>query len=170
MTNEAARQCLKNIAAGKAGELELFVGAISGRVVFLAEEILHDGFAADDVLSHVIEQVWRKARLLAGMKKPLGYINTIAYNFSIDLLRKRRELSLNEKLAADSFAAESEQRADVVRALENLDEEEREILLYVAAAGYSLSECARLTGMTKKMCFTRYRRAKEKFRQFYGEA
>ena len=165
MTNEKAKSYLLGIAEGEKGALSGFVSTVSGRVRYIADGILHDSSLADDVLSIVIERVWQKAPLLARLKNPLGYINTIAYNSAIDLLRRRKELPLRES-AADASA----EKLDVLRALEKLDAEERTVLLCIASAGYSLSECARLTGMTKKMCFTRYRRAKQKFKKFYGEA
>ena len=170
MTHEKAKSYLLGIAEGEKGALLGFVSTVSGRVRYIADGILHDSSLADDVLSIVIERVWQKAPLLARLKNPLGYINTIAYNSAIDLLRRRKELPLRESAASAAFADASAEKLDVLRALEKLDAEERTVLLCIASAGYSLSECARLTGMTKKMCFTRYRRAKQKFKKFYGEA
>lgn len=170
MTNEEAKSYLIGIAEGQKGAFPSFVSAVSGRVRYIADGILHDSSLSDDVLSIVIEQIWKKAPLLARFKSPLGYINTIAYNAAIDLLRRRKELPLREATANAAFADVSAEKLDVLRALEKLNAEERTVLLCIASAGYSLSECARLTGMTKKMVFTRYRRAKEKFKKFYGEA
>lgn len=81
MTNEKAKSYLLGIAEGEKGALSGFVSTVSGRVRYIADGILHDSSLADDVLSIVIERVWQKAPLLARLKNPLGYINTIAYKF-----------------------------------------------------------------------------------------
>jgi len=141
-----------------------FAEKISKRVLSISLKIVTDKMHAEDVLNTVLLKVWQNTDKILKLKNPIGYINTIAYNASIDIKRKKAELPLFENIAHP--AIDRELKMDTQEALSRLDNQEREIVLYQVHAGYSFQKIAGLLGLTKKAVYLRYQKAIKKLKEY----
>ena len=161
--NDTLTEYLKQAAEGDQDAFTKFAKAVAGRILSIATRVSGDSHYAEDVLNIVLLKIWENLGKVAKLKKPIGYVNTIAYNAAIDFKRKAiRELPLCETIPAP--APDAELRMDVEAALGRLTGEEREIVLYHVHANLSFRKIADLLGISKKAVYLRYKKAAGKMR------
>ena len=165
--NEKLLHYLKLSNNGDKQAFTLFAEKIGKRILSISLKIVTDKMHAEDVLNTVLLKVWQNTDKILKLKNPIGYINTIAYNASIDIMRKKAELPLFDNIAYP--ARDHELKMDTQKALSRLDNQEREIVLYQVHAGYSFQKIAFLLGLTKKAVYLRYQKAITKLKKYYSE-
>ena len=141
-----------------------FAENISGRVLAIAFKITGDKMHSEDVLNTVLLKVWQNIEKLIKLEKVIEYINTIAYNAAFDVMRKKQALSLYDDNVPAS-ENDHEARIDIKTALNILNEQSRQIVLYHIHAGYSFREIAELMNLTKKVVYTKYIAATKKMKE-----
>lgn len=142
----------------------MFAELVCKRILSISLKIVNDKMYAEDVLNTVLLKVWQNTEKILKLKNPVGYINTIAYNASIDIKRKKAELPLFDNLAYPS--KDHETKIDMEKALSHLDNQEREIVLYQIHARFSFQKIALLLGITKKAVYLRYLKAVKKLKDY----
>lgn len=142
-----------------------FAQNISKRIFHIALNIVNDKMYAEDVLNSVLFKTWNNMEKILKLKNPIGYINTIAYNESIDIKRKKPELPLFDNIPYQENH-DNDAKIDIEEALNTLNNEEREIVLYHIHAGYSFQKIAFLLGITKKAVYLRYIKSAKKLKEY----
>ena len=145
------------------------------RLLFgLMLRILRDRGEAEEVLQEVFLSVWSKTDTYnASLGSPAAWLVRIARNRSIDRLRSRNVRSkvleaVDEPAAADnpeSSAARNETQRGVVRALDTLPAEQRELIEHAYYLGLTHSELATKFGLPLGTVKTRVRTAMRALRE-----
>ena len=180
---EEERSLLVRLRAREEGALGELYDRLSPWVLGVAYRILGDADEADEVLSDVFVQVWRRIDQHDAGRGPLTpWVLSIARNRALDLLRRRRRwwrkvdrveragMVEGEDPALTPDAAEASvpgwpvHRA-VHQALGALPDEQRQVVLLAYFEGLSHSEIARRTGDPLGTVKTRLRLAHQKLEE-----
>ena len=137
--------------------------------------VLREPATAEDVLQEVFMQLWRNPDSFTAAKESLGgWLAVVARNRSIDILRRKRSISLIDNLplvAPGNLADESERKGITQRArgvIQQLPREQRKSLDMAFFDGLSHSEIAEMTdeplGTVKTRIHTALLSLREAFR------
>lgn len=152
--NDLLLHYLKESAKGNKEAFTLFAENIGKRVLTIAFRILKDRMYAEDVLNEVLIRVWQKLDDIIKLKKPIGYINTIAYNLALDFWRRKKPIPLNDNMQAQSY--DTDLKLDIDTAFAKLEPLESEIVTLHLEMGYSLKQVAELHKLTEKATYYKY--------------
>lgn len=176
LTDEEQRSLLARLRAREEAALAELYDRLSPWVLGVAHRILGDADEADEVLSDVFVQVWRRIDQHDASRGPLTpWVLSIARNRSLDLLRRRGRW--RRKVALVEAEAKVEGDLDeasvpgwpvhqaVHQALAALPEEQRRVVLLAYFEGLSHSEIAQRTGDPLGTVKTRLRLAQQKLEE-----
>jgi|SRR5262245_19392926 len=157
-TRDPDEAIARAIAAGEGSALALAYDRHGALVYGLACRILRDAPAAEEVVQDVFLELWRRASTFDPRLGSLpAFLVTLARSRAIDRLRSRRaspaggDPSGLERLPDETpppleFASREDARAEVLRALGALPEEERRVVELAYFEGLSQSRIAERTG------------------------
>lgn len=176
LTDEEQRSLLARLRAREEAALAELYDRLSPWVLGVAHRILGDADEADEVLSDVFVQVWRRIDQHDASRGPLTpWVLSIARNRSLDVLRRRGRW--RRKVALVEAEAKVEGDLDeasvpgwpvhqaVHQALAALPEEQRRVVLLAYFEGLSHSEIAQRTGDPLGTVKTRLRLAQQKLEE-----
>ncbi len=139
----------------------------------LVWSVVRDPNVIDDVMQTAYERAYRALGRFDGRSSFRTWLHTICYRTAVDHIRyqaSRRSVSL-DGLSDGSAASVTESITDeIVLGLEagdllaRLDPEQRALLYYTAALGYSYDEVAEITGLSRGTVASRVSRAKARVR------
>lgn len=152
--NELLLHYLKESAKGNKEAFTSFAENIGKRVLTIAFRILKDRMYAEDVLNEVLIKIWQKLDDIIKLKRPIGYINTIAYNLALDFWRRKTPVSLHENMPARS--TDTDLKLDIDTAFARLESLESDIVTLHLEMGYSLKQVAKLHNLTEKSTYYKY--------------
>jgi len=176
LTEEEQRSLLARLRAREQAALAELYERLAPWVLGVAHRILGDADEADEVLSDVFVQVWRRIDQHDASRGPLTpWVLSIARNRSLDVLRRRGRWRRKAALVETEPNAEGEldeasvpgwpvHRA-VHEALAALPEEQRRVVLLAYFEGLSHSEIAQRTGDPLGTVKTRLRLAQQKLEE-----
>jgi len=183
LTQEEERSLLVRLRAREEGALGELYDRLSPWVLGVAYRVLGDADEADEVLSDVFVQVWRRIDQHDARRGPLTpWVLSIARNRALDLLRRRqrwwRKAERVERAQAvdglDAVPAPEAGEASVPgwpvhravhQAVAALPEEQRRVVLLAYFDGLSHSEIAQRTGDPLGTVKTRLRLAQQKLEE-----
>jgi RNA polymerase sigma-70 factor (ECF subfamily) len=176
LTDEEQRSLLARLHAREEAALAELYDRLSPWVLGVAHRILGDADEADEVLSDVFVQVWRRIDQHDASRGPLTpWVLSIARNRSLDVLRRRGRW--RRKVALVEAEAKVEGDLDeasvpgwpvhqaVHNAVAGLPEEQRRVVLLAYFEGLSHSEIAQRTGDPLGTVKTRLRLAQQKLEE-----
>lgn len=144
--------------------------------------MLGPGDTIDDVLQEVFVQFYKNLSVFRGDSSVKTYLNRIAVNRSLDVLRRRRRrfkrfVGLDEAGAGDLVSDSSDPSAGadetVWKALDRLSDDQRAVVSLRLVDGYSTQETAEILGVRYGTVLSRLSRASENLRAMlqpaYGE-
>lgn len=183
LTQEEERSLLARLRAREEAALGELYDRLSPWVLGVAYRVLGDADEADEVLSDVFVQVWRRIDQHDARRGPLTpWVLSIARNRALDLLRRRqrwwRKAERVERAQAvdglDAVPATETTEASVPgwpvhravhQAVAALPEEQRRVVLLAYFDGLSHSEIAQRTGDPLGTVKTRLRLAQQKLEE-----
>jgi len=166
--NEMLLHYLKEAAKGDREAFTSFAENIAKRVLTIAFRVLKDKMHAEDVLNETLIKIWQNLDKIISLKKPIGYINTIAYNLALDFYRKKTPASLHDNLPAK--VSDTDLKLDIDTAFSKLESLDREIVSLHLEMGYSLKQVAGLHNLTEKATYYKYSTALKKLQNFLKPA
>ncbi len=123
--------------------------------------------AAEDILQECLISVFENMHTLKEESKAFAWAYRIAINAANDYFKRYpAHLEFKEEaLQGGPDGLGVEQRADLVRTLKKLDEDERQIIILRDVLGYSYAEIAEMLKLTSTNVGVRLNRARERLRQ-----
>ena len=170
---------LERIAAGDPAAVKECMDTYGGLVWSLARRFSRSAADAEDATQEIFLEIWKSAaRYDATMGSEAVFLTTIARRRLIDRMRARKrrpeteefdeERSLEPPRDAPDAGALAVEAAIATRALEQLGEGERQILLMGIVDGMTHSEIAVATGKPLGTVKTQMRRGLKKVRALLG--
>lgn len=159
---------------GDRSALEKLYLSIRDEVFGYALSILKNTHDAEDVLQDCCISIYQSAHLYTSTGKPMAWIFTIARNLCLGKLRRANRLSdLPEEdwepYLASNGSLSLEDRVVLKHCLQDLQEDERDILLLHVFSGMKHREIAELTGRPLSTVLSKYHRALKKMRAIFKE-
>jgi len=142
--------------------------ALIPRLRRYARALIGDSGAADDLVQDTLERALGRFHLWQPGSNLRAWLFSIMHNVHVNQLRRRREVALHDDEAAQLPVRAAQEGAlaarDLVRALERLPAEQREVLLLVALEDMSYREVATTLGVPIGTVMSRLSRARDKLR------
>jgi RNA polymerase sigma-70 factor (ECF subfamily) len=171
VTMESDETLLTRIRAGDNLALQTLYGRHHVKLFRFAMRLLRDQQSAEDVVSEVFIDVWRKSSGFEGRSEASTWLLAIARNKAYSQLRKRKDDALDEDAAAaiedDSdnpeITMQKKTKGDLLRAcLSRLSLEHREVIDLVYYHDKSVEEVALIVGAPEGTVKTRMFHARKK--------
>lgn len=165
--NAECEKAVLKIASGDNDALRVIHKYMNRQIYAVAYSVLRDFALSDDVVQETYVKIMEKAVFYEKETKARAWILSIARNTALDIYRKREFDCSSEDIE------EEEQRFDegsvlvsmeVKRALDALDDEERQIVTMKIYAGLKHKEIAPLLDINEESCKKKYQRALTKLR------
>jgi RNA polymerase sigma-70 factor (ECF subfamily) len=142
-----------------------------------ATALVGDVATADDLVQDCLERAWKNRDTLRDESTVYAWLRTILHNANIDRIRLRRRRpdeaesldTVNETIAAGMTDDGPSLSMDVVRAMNQLSIEHRQILLLIGLEGVSYREVADELGLPIGTVMSRLARARERLRALLEE-
>lgn len=144
-------------------EYNICVETLSDGIFRFALKHLRDEYEAENVVQNTFEKLWvRKEKV--DMTTAKAFLFKIAYNNSIDLLRKaKRQTSMDE--VVENNYSHSEQYSDTLeivnKAVDKLPENQKTAILLRDYEGYDYRSISEVTGMTESQVKINIYRARQ---------
>jgi RNA polymerase sigma factor (sigma-70 family) len=170
---------LERIAAGDQAAVKECMDAYGSLVWALARRMSSSASDAEDATQEIFLEIWKSAaRYDSALGSEAVFVTTIARRRLIDRLRSRKrrpqteefneEINVEQALEAPDSGALAVESARAARALAQLGEGERQILLMGVVDGMTHSEIATATGKPIGTVKTQMRRGLIKIRELLG--
>ena len=123
---------------------------------------------AQDVVQNAFEILWKKHSDLEAAKAK-SYLFTVAYNNMIDGIRKGKkmdyveEVKENKRFESNGYTGASDA---IKRALEQLPEIQRSVVMLRDYEGYAYDEIGEITGLTESQVKVYIFRARKKLQEY----
>jgi RNA polymerase sigma-70 factor, ECF subfamily len=126
--------------------------------------LAHDKGVAEDLLSEVFLDVWRRAASFEGRSSVSTWLLAIARNKALSARRRRTHAELNEESASNvpdsaddpEVALQKKNRAELLRqSIDRLSPEHREVIDLVYYHGKAVTEVAEIVGINEATVKTR---------------
>jgi RNA polymerase sigma-70 factor (ECF subfamily) len=127
---------------------------------------------AENMTQEVFTRYWQSLREGKEMTNTRSYLYTIANHMAIDWYKKRKEDSLDARMETgfvpQDAATDPETRAayeEVIRAMHDMEERDREVLLLRHVEGFEPKDIATLLGETANTVSVRLNRARRRLQE-----
>jgi RNA polymerase sigma-70 factor (ECF subfamily) len=135
---------------------------------------------AADIVDEAMFEVWKAAGKFAGKSKPSTWIHSIARNKLVDYLRKNSDSKLDKKLLQISMSdtvaltedilINKQQSQDVMRYMDKLSPDHKEVLLLAYYKELSVKEMAVTLDISENTVKTRLFYARQRFKKILSKA
>ncbi|MCX7955136.1 MAG: RNA polymerase sigma factor [Bacteroidales bacterium] len=114
-------------------------------------KITKDKYISEDIVQYAYEKLWLKLDSV-NFEKAKSYLFTVAYNMTIDYIRKNKNIIKNEDLPELSYNEnlnDFELQKILHNAINKLPPDQRAVLLLRDYEGYSYKEIEEITGLNE---------------------
>lgn len=162
---------LTAVAGGDMDAFERLYHRASASVYAFALSILKNSHDAQDVLHDCFITIHGAAGGYRSSGKPMAWIITITRNLCFKLLRERdrtTQLSLEDWRDHLDICTEmtADDRVVLVQCMERLSDDERQIVVLHAVAGFKHREIAQMMDLALPTVLSKYHRAIKKLREY----
>jgi RNA polymerase sigma-70 factor (ECF subfamily) len=144
---------LAAVAKGDRAAFERLYGATRAKLYGVVLRILRRHDLTDEVIQETYLKIWSSAAQFdPAMSAPITWMVTIARNRAIDIIRKRKEASIEEEPEAMEVASDTpdplarreltEELKRLLACMATLDEERRKMVLLAYYSGWSREQLA----------------------------
>lgn len=172
---------LTQIAAGDQQAFSQLYLRYQSKLVRYCARVLKDDVAqAADIVDEAMFDVWRSAGNFVGRSKPSTWIYSIARNKLISWLRKTSEVTLEDESILDALIdpaatpaeelAMDDMQQQLLRLMDQLTDEHREVLKLTYFEDKSVKEVAELLGISENTVKTRMFYARKRLAQLLDKA
>lgn len=171
----AVEQCLSGIKKQDIKALEELYCRTSASVFGFALSILKNAQDAEDVMHDLYVSVWSAAEKYTADGKPMAWIITITRNLCLQKLREYQRRSDIPEEDWEAYIGSnqnmlSEDKLILSECLKNLSDEERQIIVLHAVAGFKHREIGKLLDMPLSTILSKYNRGIKKLQKYMEES
>ena len=157
---------LSSMAQGKVGAMEEFYELSKSQVYGFALSILND---AQDVMHDAYIKAFQAAAIYTPKGTPMAWLLTIVRNLALMKLRSRARTTDSGEETIKLFVAEgkipaTEDKVVLEAAISELKDDERQIVMLHAVAGFKHREIASVMELSVNTVLSKYNRALKKLR------
>jgi RNA polymerase sigma factor (sigma-70 family) len=122
---------------------------------------------ARDIVQGSFEVLWQKKEHVPA-EKGKSFLFQVAYNQSVDVYRKKGRIRYQETLKEPEItrSAHPDLKRVLEKALSNLDEQARALVLLKDYEGYSYDEIGQITGLSESQVKVYLHRARKTLKQY----
>lgn len=161
---------IKAVGQGDTHALEQLYYATSTAVYAYALTILKNSFDAEDVLQECYVSIQRSAGQYRSLSKPMPWILSITRNLCWRHLRQQRHYAGSEQAEyLGRTYLDPDEKLMLHGCMEQLTEEERQIVIFHAVAGFTHAETGKYMKLKTGTVMSKYHRAVQKLKQYYRE-
>ncbi|MBQ2565116.1 MAG: sigma-70 family RNA polymerase sigma factor [Oscillospiraceae bacterium] len=163
---------LQKLAEGDMDALRDLYERVSSAVYTFALSVVQNPTTAEDVMQDAFVNIAQNANKYVSQGKPMAWIMTITKNIALMKLKRmdNRNSSLEDYMdvaKTDDFA-QSDRRLMLRKALSELKDEDRQIVILHAMTGMKHREIAEIMKIPLPTVLTKYKRSLEKMRRTIG--
>ena len=163
---------LQKLAEGDMEALRDLYERVSSAVYTFALSVVQNPTTAEDVMQDAFVNIAQNANKYVSQGKPMAWIMTITKNIALMKLKRmdNRNSSLEDYMdvaKTDDFA-QSDRRLMLRKALSELKDEDRQIVILHAMTGMKHREIAEIMKIPLPTVLTKYKRSLEKMRRTIG--
>lgn len=163
-----------DIAGNSKEALEILYNKTKSYVYGYAFSMLNNVTDAEDVMQDTYVNIYKYASMYNPRNKPLAWILTITKNLCLNKLKKKKNLKETDIADVEHMISSSKKNDhhDYVFArtiLEDLNEEEKKIIILSSVEGLKYREIAQLLDLNLSTVLSKYHRAMKKLRAKYRE-
>ena len=163
---------LQKLAEGDMDALRDLYERVSSAVYTFALSVVKNPTTAEDVMQDAFVNIAQNANKYVSQGKPMAWIMTITKNIALMKLKRmdNRNSSLEDYMdvaKTDDFA-QSDRRLMLRKALSELKDEDRQIVILHAMTGMKHREIAEIMKIPLPTVLTKYKRSLEKMRRTIG--
>lgn len=163
---------LQKLAEGDMDALRDLYERVSSAVYTFALSVVQNPTTAEDVMQDAFVNIAQNANKYVSQGKPMAWIMTITKNIALMKLKRmdNRNSSLEDYMdvaKTDEFA-QSDRRILLQKALNELKDEDRQIVILHAMTGMKHREIAEIMKIPLPTVLTKYKRSLEKMRRTIG--
>jgi len=141
-------------------------------VYAIAQTIVHDKSAAEDIVQETFVRIYEKAATYRPGTNLKAWIAAMARNLSYDVLRRQSKMTLMLPEGIADAAPSSEtalvQKMELEEALRQLGEQERQIVILYVIGGLKHAEISQVLGMPPGTVRWKYRQSLRRLAQILG--
>jgi len=165
MSNKTLETLLESIADGRTDALAELYRKTDKSIYAYALSILKNAYDAEDVMQNTYIRIFSSATGYRADGKPMAWILTIVRNLCLNILKdNKKTLPLTEAdyIRSDTSA---DDRLILSACMELLDDEERQIVVLHAVAGFKHREISQYLSMNLATVLSKYHRAVKKMKR-----
>lgn len=172
--NTDEKRLLKAAQAGDADSFGALYALYADELYRYACAVLHDRHTAEDAVQETCLKVYTNLNRIQRPDAVKAYFFKALQNTAKTVLRRRAFTVYEEDVSAEMPAPDSTEtlaadRTDLSRALSVLSEEERQIVLLSAVAGFTSKEIAATVDLTAGAVRSKLSRSLQKLRTYLSE-
>jgi RNA polymerase sigma-70 factor, ECF subfamily len=164
LSQPSDRALLASIAEGDKSAIRLLFERHKVRVYRYALRLVNHEPAAEDIVSEVFFEVWRRAATFEGRSKVSTWLLGITRNLALETMRRRSTEPLDDRLAGriedsaddpEVALQKNQQSVIIARCLQELSPIHREMIDLVYYHGKSINEVVQILGIPRNTVKTR---------------
>ena len=161
-------ELMLKVANGDLSALEELYNLTKTGIYSFALSVLKNPSDAKDVLHDTYLSIWASAHMYESAGKPMAWMITIAKNYCYKVFRDRKwsEEENNNEITEDDFTKQSDDKSTIWQYIALLNDDERQIIVLHAVAGFKHREIAELLNMHLSTVLSKYRRGIRKLKQY----
>ncbi len=163
---------IKQISIGNNISLELLYNETRNYVYNFALSIMKNPTDAEDIMQDTYVNINRYAKNYNPRNKPLAWILTITRNLCLNKLKSNKKKEYTDITEVEQLLGKSDQNFNKLllkTILEDLEEEERQIVILNSIDNFKFREIANLLNLKLSTVLSKHNRAIKKIRSIYKD-
>lgn len=165
MNNHDLKESFKKIRNGDKEAFVLVFNELKKPVFTVVYRIVGDISAAEDITQEVFVKLFVSPPD-SSVNNPRAWVFRIAHNLSIDALRKKQSLNIEDiELVADDTFEQIVTRLDIESAINRLTDTERQVISLHLNGGLTFGEISAIMNLSQSAVYRNYRKALKTLRR-----
>ena len=174
MDTEQDHKYIKRVLAGDRNAYAVLVDRYKDMVFSLALKLMHNREEAEEIAQDAFVKAYRSLSGFKGNSRFSTWLYRIVYNTAISSLRRKEvekvqmdeanlpDIEFTESSSSYVALSKEERKKFIARALDNLDAEERFLIIMYYYEDRDMEEMAEITGLTKTNVKVKLHRTRKK--------